>query len=80
MPKENKTYSGDQYDNVEKLLDDAEKLISHPDTRKEGRDLMALAELRIKRECNRMVYAKLTGQPPNIPPLEPTPDKKLLGN
>jgi len=78
MPKDNKTYTGDQYDDVEKLLDDAEKLISNPNTRKEGRDLMALAELRIKRECNRMVYAKLTGQAPSIPPLEPTPTRKAL--
>lgn len=76
----NKIYSGDQYDDVEKLLADAEKLIQNPSTRKEGRDLMALAELKIKRECNRMVYAKLTGQRPNIPPLEPAPVRKQLTN
>jgi hypothetical protein len=78
MPQENKTYTGDQYDDVEQLMDDAEKLVSNPNTRKEGRDLMALAELRIKRECNRMVYAKLTGQMPCIPPLEPATARKAL--
>lgn len=78
MTKENRTYTGDQYDDVEKLMDDAEKLIANPNTRKEGRDLMALAELRIKRECNRMLYAKLTGQPPCIPPLEPAKTLKQL--
>jgi len=78
MHAQKKTYSGEQYDDVEKLLDDAEKLLANPNTRKEGRDLMALAELRIKRECNRMVYAKLTGQLPSIPPLEPKSDRKAL--
>jgi hypothetical protein len=72
------TYKGDQYDDIEKLMDDAEKLVSNPNTRKEGRDLMALAELRIKRECNRMLYAKLTGQMPNIPPLEPASNPRRL--
>lgn len=77
MTKENKTYDGNQYDDIEKLMDDAEKLIANPNTRKEGRDLMALAELRIKRECNRMLYAKLTDQMPNIPPLEPAINDRL---
>ena len=74
----NKTYTGNQYDDVEKLMDDAEKLVSHPDTRKDGMDLLRLAELRIKRETNRMLYARLTGQAPNIPPLEPDPNRKQL--
>jgi hypothetical protein len=73
-----KTYNGQQFDDVEKLLSDAEKLVAHPHTRKEGMDLMRLAELKIKRETNRMVYAKLTGQAPNIPPLEPAPNIKQL--
>lgn len=77
MPKD-KTYTGEQYDDVEKLLDDAEKLVSNPNTRKEGMDLMRLAELKIKRETNRMLYAKLTGQAPSIPPLEPAPTRKAL--
>ena len=72
------TYSGEQYDDVEKLLDDAEKLVSNPNTRKEGMDLMRLAELKIKRETNRMLYAKLTGQAPSIPPLEPSKNLKQI--
>jgi hypothetical protein len=78
MNTENKTYTGEQYDDVEKLLNDAEKLVSNPNTRKEGMDLMRLAELKIKRETNRMVYAKLVGKSPNIPPLEPAPVTKQI--
>ena len=78
MPKDLTTYSGAQFDDVEKLLADAERLVTNPNTRKEGMDLMRLAELKIKRETNRMLYAKLTGQPPNIPPLEPAPIRKAL--
>jgi len=82
-----KTYDGAQYDDIEKLLDDAEKLITNPNTRIEGKDLLALAKAKIVRERNRMEYAALTNQIPNIPPLEPagtqtklkyTPDKILI--
>jgi len=76
--KPEQTYSGDQFDDVEQLLTDAERLISHPDTRNEGRDLMHLAEVKIKRETNRMIYARLTSQAPNIPPLEPAANRKQL--
>lgn len=78
MQKQTPTYSGDQYDQIEADLDAASKLMEHPDTRKEGRDLLCLTALRIKRETNRMNYARLTHQEPNIPPLEPAPDRKQL--
>jgi hypothetical protein len=78
MSNNTEKYSGSQYDDIEHLMDDAEKLVSNPNTRKEGRDLMRLAELRIKREVNRMVYARLTGQMPNISALEPAPDRKQI--
>jgi hypothetical protein len=73
-----KTYSGDQYDDVEKLLDDAEKLLSNPNTVQEGVRLHSIAKTRIQRERNRIAYASLTGQKPNIPPLEPGNPNKLL--
>lgn len=72
------TYTGDQYDDVEKLMDDAEKLLSNPNTRQEGRDLLSLAKTRILRERNRITYASMTNQRPNIPPLEPAPATKQL--
>lgn len=77
MATRSHTYNGDQYDDIEKLLDDAEKLLSNPNTRSEGRDLMALAKVRIERERNRMLYARMTDQIPNIPPLEPGKTKLL---
>jgi len=39
---------------------------------------MHLAEVKIKRETNRMIYARLTSQAPNIPPLEPAANRKQL--
>ena len=75
MPK---TYQNEQYDDIEKLMDDAEKLLSNPNTRQEGRDLLSLAKTRIQRERNRIAYAAMTDQRPNIPPLEPQPQTKLL--
>lgn len=72
------TYDGKQYDDIEQLMADASKLLAHPDTRHEGRDLMKLCALKIARERNRMDYAKLTSQAPNIPPLEPAPLRKQL--
>jgi hypothetical protein len=72
------TYKNDQYDDIEKLMDDAEKLLASPNTRQEGRDLLSLAKTRIQRERNRIAYAAMTDQRPNIPPLEPAPDRKLL--
>lgn len=78
METPKKTYIGEQYDTIEKLLDDAEKLMEHPHTRKEGHSYMKLAEVRIKREMNRIIYARQTGQAPHIPPLEPAKDQKLL--
>ena len=71
MESTKKTYRGQQYDDVEKLMDDAERLVANPNTRKEGTDLMRLADLRIKREVNRLVYARQTGQMPVISALEP---------
>lgn len=73
-----KTYSSEQYDDVEKLMDDAEKLLSNPNTRQEGRDLLSLAKTRIQRERNRIAYAAMTNQRPNIPPLEPGKITKQL--
>ena len=78
MEKKKHTYTGDQYDDVEKLMDDAEKLLQHPETRKEGATYIKLAELRIKREMNRMLYARATGQMPMIPPLEPAVTRPRL--
>ena len=78
METTKKTYTGEQHDDIEQLFDDAEKLIQHPDTRIEGRDLMKLAALRMFRERTRVEYAYATGQKPNIPPLEPAPRMKLL--
>lgn len=76
--KNKSTYTGDQHDEIEKLMDDAEKLLAHPDTRREGRDLMHLAQVRIARERNRITYAGLTNQEPNIPPLEPALKTKAI--
>lgn len=70
------TYKGKQYDDIEKLMDDAEKLLAHPSTRQEGRDLLSLAKTRIQRERNRLAYAGMTNQAPNIPPLEPPPGSR----
>jgi hypothetical protein len=78
MSTNKNTYNGEQYDHIEKLMDDAEKLVSNPNTRQEGKDLFKLAELRINRERNRLLYAKMTNQEPNIPPLEPTEKSKAL--
>lgn len=72
------TYQNDQYDHIEKLLDDAEKYLSNPNTRQEGRDLLSLVKARINRERNRITYAAMTDQKPNVPPLEPAPNRKLL--
>lgn len=74
-----KTYTEGQYDDIEKLLDDAEKLISNGNTRQEGRDLLSLAKTKIQRERNRIAYAAMTNQRPNIPPLEPAPIVKQIG-
>jgi len=73
-----RTYNGEQYDDIEKLMDDAEKLLANPNTRSEGRDLLRLANLRVSRERNRMLYAGMTNQQPNIPPLEPAPITKQI--
>lgn len=67
------TYTGDQYDDIEELMDDAEKLLSNPNTRQEGRDLLSLAKTKIQRERNRIAYAAMRNKEPNIPPLEPAP-------
>jgi hypothetical protein len=77
--KNNSTYIADQYDDIEKLMDDAEKLLSNPNTRQEGRDLLSLAKTRIQRERNRIAYAAMTNQRPNIPPLEPAPLSRQIG-
>lgn len=82
MPqKQNSTYKDEQYDDIERLMDDAEKLLSNPNTRQEGRDLLSLAKTKIQRERNRLAYAQQTGQLPNIPPLEPPPStpKQIAG-
>ena len=75
-----KTYTGLQHDEVEQLIDDAEKLLSSPNKENwpQGRNLLATAKLRILRERNRISYAEDTGIMPNIPPLEPAPRVKLL--
>ncbi len=78
MNTQSNTYSGEQYDHIEQLLNDAERLISNPNTRREGLDLHSLAKTRIQREINRLNYAKLTDQMPNVPPLEPGPKMKRL--
>lgn len=78
MQKQKSTYQGEQFDDIEKLLQDAEKLLSNPNTRQEGRDLVSLAKTKIQRERNRLAYAAMTQQAPNIPPLEPAPNHKLL--
>jgi hypothetical protein len=78
MQNTKKTYTGDQHDEIERLMDDAERLIKHPETRKEGMDYLKLAEVRTKRETNRMLYARMTGQMPMIPPLEPAVSRPLL--
>ncbi len=80
MRKPINSYEGEQYDDIEKLLEDAEKLLSNPNTRTEGKDLLALANAKISREKNRMAYAAMTGQKPNIPPLEPAPVTKQISN
>lgn len=72
------TYKGEQYDDIEKLLADAEKLLTNPNTRQEGRDLLSLAKTKINRERNRLAYAMATHQEPNIPPLEPAPVRKQI--
>lgn len=78
MKSDKPTYKGEQYDDIEKLMDDAEKLLSNPNTRQEGRDLLSLAKTRIQRERNRIAYAAMTDQRPNIPPLEPAILRKQL--
>lgn len=77
MKTQTKTYNGEQYDDIEKLMDDAEKLLVNPNTRQEGRDLLSLAKTKIQRERNRIAYAAMTNQRPNIPPLEPSNLKTL---
>ena len=76
----NNKYSGDQHDDIEKLLDDAEKLIStgKPEMMRQGSELRALAEARMKRESHRLLYARMTNQLPNIPALEAAPRLKQL--
>jgi hypothetical protein len=76
--KNTSTYSGAQYDDIERLMDDAEKLLSKPGTRQEGRDLLSLAKTKIQRERNRLAYAGLTNQQPSIPPLEPAKNLRQI--
>lgn len=78
MKDKKHTYTGDQYDDIEQLMDDAERLLSKATTRQEGRDLLSLAKTKIQRERNRIAYAAMVNKQPNIPPLEPAPNGKLL--